>query len=239
VFFEFFLPRSFGKGYGPDMAKQVFKGDQKVGASIMTRWEDRFRGKWVPRLPSWIETWHLTYLTLIWSGLILVFCWQAKNNLNWLWLVSLMVIAQYFSDLFDGAVGRYRKTGLIKWGYYMDHFLDYIFQSSMVVGYMMISPPGLTWYFVGILVMASGYMVSSFLSFAATNEFEIYFFGIGPTEIRIIVIALNASIVFLGTAWWPVTVPIFFWSILAGLVVMVWRTQRKLWRIDMDAKNGN
>ncbi|MDA7524902.1 hypothetical protein N8667_04900, partial [Verrucomicrobia bacterium] len=190
------------------MSDREFKGDQKVGKSVLMRWENNFRNYWVPKLPSWIETWHLTYLTLIWSALILVFSWKARENLEWLWLVSLMILAQYISDLFDGALGRYRKTGLIKWGYYMDHLLDYVFQSCIVTGYMMIAPEGLTWYFVGILIVAGAYMVNAFLSFAATNAFEIYFFGIGPTEIRFLIIALNTCIIFMGTEWWPTTVPV-------------------------------
>jgi hypothetical protein len=162
------------------MSHREFKGDQKVGESVFMRWENNFRNHWVPKLPSWIETWHLTYLTLIWSGLILVFSWNAKENLQWLWLVSLMILAQYVSDLFDGALGRYRKTGLIKWGYYMDHLLDYVFQSCIVVGYMMIAPEGLTWYFVGILIVSGAYMVNAFLSFAATNNVRNLFFRDRP-----------------------------------------------------------
>jgi len=220
------------------MSPSTFKGDQKVGESFLTQWENRFRNRWVPRLPGWIETWHLTYLTILWSVLILCFSWLARENLHWLWLVSLMIVGQYFSDLLDGAVGRYRQTGLIKWGYYMDHFLDYVFQSSIILGYMMIAPDGLEWYFAGIIVLSSGFMVSSFLSFAATNSFEIYFFGIGPTEIRLFVIGLNTLVIFMGTAWWPYTVPLFFVALLLGLIGMVYGTHRKLWKIDMDAKQG-
>lgn len=199
-------------------------------------WENQFRARWVPRLPSWLETWHLTYLTLLWSGLIVLCGWQARENLNWLWLSSLVVVAQYLSDLFDGALGRYRNTGLIKWGYYMDHLLDYLFQSAIITGYLLIAPEGLTLYFIGMLVLSTGFMVSSFLSFAATNRFEIYFLGIGPTEIRVAIIALNTAIILLGTDWWPVTVPIFFWCLTIGLTAMVWQTQRQLWQQDMRLK---
>lgn len=219
------------------MSDREFKGDQKVGKSVLMRLENNFRNYWVPKLPSWIETWHLTYLTLIWSALILVFSWKARENLEWLWLVSLMILAQYISDLFDGALGRYRKTGLIKWGYYMDHLLDYVFQSCIVTGYMMIAPEGLTWYFVGILIVAGAYMVNAFLSFAATNAFEIYFFGIGPTEIRFLIIALNTCIIFMGTEWWPTTVPVCFCAILAGFIALAYRTHKMLWALDMKKKN--
>ena len=91
--------------------------------------------------------------------------------------MSIAVVLQYLTDLFDGAVGRARSTGLVKWGFYMDHFLDFIFQCALIFDYALISPPelNLEWWFFAILTITSGYMVNSFLSFAATNEFEIYF----------------------------------------------------------------
>ena len=80
----------------------------------------------------------------------------------------------------------------------MDHFLDYVFQCGLIIGYALIAQPEdkLEWWFFGILAITSGYMVNSFLCFAATNEFEIYFLGIGPTEIRIYFILLNSFIIF-------------------------------------------
>lgn len=218
------------------MSNFKFAGDKKVGASILGRWEKRFVAQWLPRIPDSIETYHLTLLTLLWSLLALVFFWLAKSNLHWLWGVSTLIVLQYLSDLFDGALGRHRGTGLIKWGFHMDHFLDYVFQSIIVIGYYMIAPEGLDYYFFSLLLITGGYMVNSFLWFAATNRFEISYFGIGPTEVRILAIALNASIIFIGTSPWPITVPVLFWILLIGLVSIVYRTQKKLWKMDMQSK---
>lgn len=218
------------------MSNFKFAGDKKVGASILGRWEKRFVDQWLPHIPDGIETYHLTLLTLLWSLLALIFFWLAKSNSHWLWAVSALIVLQYLSDLFDGALGRRRDTGLIKWGFYMDHLLDYVFQSAIVIGYSMIAPEGLDYYFFGLLLITGGYMANSFLWFAATNRFEISYFGIGPTEVRILAIALNASIIFIGTSPWPITVPVFFWILLVGLVGIVYRTQKQLWKIDMQSK---
>lgn len=218
------------------MSDFKFAGDKKVGASILGRWEKRFVDQWLPRLPDGVETYHLTLLTLLWSLLALLFFWLAKDNLHWLWGVSALIVLQYLSDLFDGALGRRRGTGLIKWGFYMDHLLDYVFQSAIVIGYSMIAPDGLDYYFFGLLLITGGYMVNSFLWFAATNRFEISYFGIGPTEVRILAIVLNASIIFMETSQWPITVPVLFGILLIGLAAIVYRTQKQLWEIDMQAK---
>lgn len=218
------------------MSNDQFAGDQKVGESVLMRSETRFK-KWaVPKIPASIETYHLTYMTLFWSIINIVLGFFAQNNLNYLWLVSLMIFLQYITDLFDGELGRQRDTGLIKWGFYMDHFLDFIFLSSIVfVGYM-ISPPDLEIYYFALVVIVGSFMVNSFLSFAATNEFEISSYGIGPTEMRLVFIIINAIIVFLGTGYFHVLVPLTVVVCLAALIINTYQIQKKLWDIDMEAK---
>src|SRR3989339_1175510 len=104
-----------------------FHGDNKVGTWLFSKWEKKFVEKFTPKIPRQIETYHLTMSTVFWSLAIIAFGYLAKQvNIHFLWGTSIMIIGQYLTDLFDGAVGRYRKTGLIRWGYYMDHLLDYI-----------------------------------------------------------------------------------------------------------------
>src|SRR3989338_1548416 len=117
---------------------KIITDNQKEGKWFTQDAENKFRNKIVPHIPRFIETYHLTCLTFLWSGLIVLFGWLARNDINWLWFISLMIIFQYITDLFDGALGRYRDTGLIKWGYYMDHFLDYVFLCSILIAYSFI-----------------------------------------------------------------------------------------------------
>ncbi|MDD3118597.1 MAG: hypothetical protein PHQ27_05435 [Victivallales bacterium] len=213
-----------------------FAGDKKIGASILSGPETRLKHWAVPRLPSWLETYHLTLMTVLWSAGNVACGFLARRSLQWLWGVSLLIVLQYLTDLFDGELGRQRRTGLIKWGFYMDHFLDYIFLCSLVfVGYL-ISPPGLeVWYFV-LLVILGGFMVNSFLSFAATNEFEIYRYGVGPTEMRVVFIGINTYITLAGTGALPWLVPGTVAVCLAGLLINCRQIHGKLWRLDMAAK---
>lgn len=95
-------------------ADKPFGGAGKVGESIFSPWERRFVAKYVTKVPKFLETYHLTLLTIVWCALILVFGWMAKSDIRWLWMVSVMIVFQYITDLFDGAVGRHRNTGLIK-----------------------------------------------------------------------------------------------------------------------------
>lgn len=167
----------------------------------------------------------------------MLFGYLARTNIHWLWMVSLLIVLQYITDLFDGAVGRSRDTGLIKWGFYMDHFLDYIFLCSLVMAGYLIAPEGLGFYYVLLLALSGGFMVNSFLSFAATNAFEIYSYGFGPTEMRIGFILINTVIILTGTEHFPYTVPLVCLGCFIGLTVMVVRSSRNLWALDMEKKS--
>jgi len=220
-------------------SKKPFGGDKKVGHSLLSKPENSLKNWVVPKIPDRIETYHLTLMTLVWSMVNIILAFYAKENLEVLWIVSLMIVLQYLTDLFDGEVGRQRNTGLIKWGFYMDHFLDYIFLCSLVfVGYM-ISPIGLEIWYFALVIILGGYMVNSFLSFGATNEFQIYYYGFGPTEMRIVFILINTFIIFWGTNGFRVLLPATVILCLIGLVINTYQIQRKLWCHDMQAKHSN
>src|SRR5262245_50794476 len=107
------------------MAAEEFAGARKSNESLLAPFERRLAPWVVPRIPRWIGTHHLTLLTILWCAGILWFSARAANDLRWLWLVSLMIVLQWVTDHFDGKVGKFRNTGLVQWGFYMDHLLDY------------------------------------------------------------------------------------------------------------------
>lgn len=213
-----------------------FGGDKKAGRSVLSPAENRLKNWAVPRLPGWLQTHHLTLMTILWSGANVLLAFKVKQNPVLLWWVSCIIVLQYLTDLFDGELGRQRDTGLVKWGFYMDHFLDYLFLCSLVfVGYRL-TPDGLEIWCFALLVIVGGFMVNSFLSFAATNVFEIYRCGVGPTEFRLAIIAINAFIFFFGTGTLWVFLPLTVIVGLTALGVNTFQIQKKLWQIDMAAR---
>ena len=106
-----------------------FAGASKTNTSFLSPLERRIAPYVLRRIPRWLETYHLTMMTLVWSLLIALFSYFAATNIRWLWAVSLMIFFQYVTDYYDGKIGKYRNTGLVRWGYYMDHLLDFFFLS--------------------------------------------------------------------------------------------------------------
>lgn len=222
----------------PDQTKpEAFGGDKKDGESILGPYEKSFVQRWVTKVPRQIETFHLTLLTVAWSLGLVIFGYLATTDLRYLFAVSAMVVGQYVTDLFDGAVGRHRDTGLIKWGFFMDHFLDFLFAGCFVIAFSFLAPSMVVW-FLGLLLVTGATMALSFLNFAATNKFQIAFFGIGPTEIRIAYVAMSTIVFFAGTSILTWAVPALLVASIIGLTVMAYSTHKKLWAIDMAAKNS-
>jgi len=214
----------------------AFAGDRKHGQSLLGPIERKFIDWAVPKIPRPIMTQHLTMLTLAWSVGTVLFGWLAADHRAWLHGMSVMVFLQWLTDSLDGSLGKYRKQGLVKWGFYMDHLLDFVFAGSIVIGYsFLVEAEWLQFLFLVLLLVTGATMAVSFLSFAATNRFQIAYYGIGPTEIRIGYIALNTFVVFVGTTIFSWGVPLVVALNVFALVVLATQTSRTLWEIDTAA----
>jgi archaetidylinositol phosphate synthase len=218
------------------MDLKPFPGDTKVGTSLFHGPEQRFINWAVVRIPPWIKSYHLTLATIPISIAIIVFSFLAKLDDEWLWGVSVMIVIQWMTDTLDGSVGRLRKEGLVRWGYYMDHFLDYIFLCTILIGYMVLLPDTSKFLHFFILALFGAFMVSAYLAVSASDRFRITFFGIGPTEIRLLFIVINTLLLIFGKTYLAVTLPYVLGASLIGLAVVVYHTQRELWGMDMSKK---
>ncbi len=213
-----------------------FAGDKKTGQSLLGPLERRFIDWGIPKIPKPILSHHLTYVTILWSTGMIVFGWLAEDNRVFLHAMSVMVFGQWLTDSFDGSLGKYRRQGLVKWGFFMDHFLDLVFAGSIVIAYsFLVQAKWLEFLFLILLLVTCATMAVSFLSFAATNQFQIAYYGIGPTEIRIGYIALNTFVYFVGTEIFSWGVPAIVALNVAALLMLVVQTSRNLWQIDYDA----
>ena len=218
---------------------QQFAGASKTNTSFLTPLERRLAPRIIPKIPSWLETYHLTMLTLVWAGLILLFSYWAAKDLRWLHGASLMIFLHYVTDHYDGKLGKYRGTGLVRWGYYMDHLLDYVWLCSIVIGYSFILPDKSRYQILILLAIVSAFEVNAFLSFAATDKFKISFMKLGPTEFRIAIIIINTLLVEFGTR--KMINGLKYVNIGGAIVlaIVIYQTHKTIWALDMKEKNAN
>jgi phosphatidylglycerophosphate synthase len=217
---------------------QRFAGANKTNTSFLTPLERRLAVKILPRIPSWLETYHLTMLTLLWSMAILLFSYLAAHDRRWLWVVSVMIFLQYVTDHYDGKIGKYRNTGLVRWGYYMDHLLDYFFLCSVIIGYAFILPERSRYQILFLLAIFAGYEMSTFLAFAATDRLKISYLKFGPTEFRLALIIINLLLVQYGTRYMISGLKYVNIGGLIGLALVIYRTHKLIWEIDMSEKRN-
>jgi hypothetical protein len=159
---------------------QKFAGAGKTNNALLVPLERRLARFILPRVPASLQTYHLTMLTPVWSVLIVAFSYLAARNIRWLWMVNLMIVFHYFTDHFDGKLGKYRDTGLCRWGFYKDHFFDYGFLSSVLIGYALLLPEHALFNILLVLCVLSAFMFHTFLMLAASDEFKVSFFKLAP-----------------------------------------------------------
>ncbi|MFL6282431.1 MAG: CDP-alcohol phosphatidyltransferase family protein [Pyrinomonadaceae bacterium] len=208
----------------------------KSGSSLLSPLERRFAARVVPRIPSRLGTHHLTLMTLAWCAGLVTFGYLARGDARWLWGSSVMIALQWVTDFFDGKVGKYRDTGLVKWGFYMDHLLDFVFLCAVLVGYGLVLPERFHLGLFLVLAVFAGFMVNSFLAFAATGRFHISHGKLGPTEFRIALVCINAFVAVYGTRLMGKALPFVAAGGFAVLCLLAYRTQRELWQRDMEHK---
>ncbi len=218
------------------MATEKFGGAAAKHQSILAKLEKKLVEAFVNKIPKCIETYHLTYSTIVWSLLIVLFGYFATRNIQWLWGATVCVCLQYITDLFDGALGRKRNTGLIKWGYYMDHFLDFMFLCAVLISFWFILPEKYNLYLFFLLAIFGAFMVESYLKFAATNYFKITHLGLGPTEARIVFIIVYIVNIFFDRTFLSSLVPYIFVFTTVGLIYVVYKNQKEIWEMDMKEK---
>jgi phosphatidylglycerophosphate synthase len=147
-----------------------------------------------------------------------------------------MIFLQWVTDHYDGKVGKYRNTGLVRWGYYMDHLLDYFFLCSILLGYAFILPESSRFQLLLMLALFAAFDFSTFLAFSATDKLKISYLKFGPTEFRLALIVVNALLIKFGTKHMIGGLKWVNAGAVVGLCVLIYTTQKRIWQLDMESR---
>ena len=147
--------------------------------------------RWIAaRLPRWVLPDDLTAVGLLSAIGICVAYQLANESLDWLWVVSALLVAQWLGDSLDGTLARVRRIERPTYGFYLDHLVDAISTAAIGIG-LGLSP--LMLLSIGTLIVVA-YLILSinvYLESYAFGRFSIGYGLIGPTEVRIILVVLN------------------------------------------------
>jgi phosphatidylglycerophosphate synthase len=155
--------------------------------------------EWIAqRLPSRVKPDHLTALGVLASIGIAAAYVLSNGDSAWLWAASGLLVVHWLGDSLDGTLARVRRSERPRYGYYLDHLVDAFATAAIGIGlgmspYMLLA--------VGLAIVVA-YLILSINTYLETHAFGVFTLGygrLGPTEARLILVALN-TLLALGLA---------------------------------------
>jgi phosphatidylglycerophosphate synthase len=99
----------------------------------------------------------------------------------------------WFGDSLDGTLARVRKIERPRYGYYLDHLVDAFSTAAIGIGlglspYMLLA--------IGTLIVVAYLMLSInvYLESYALGRFRLAYGRVGPTEVRLLLIAVDTTL---------------------------------------------
>ncbi len=195
--------------------------------------------------PAWMTPDKLTAIGTFGAFLIFFSYLATRIHPAFLWLASLGFLINWYGDSLDGTLARYRKIQRPKYGFFIDHTVDAFNETLIVLGL------GLSIYvtFSVASVALIGYLMLSVYVYVRTfvdGVFQISYGKLGPTEVRVIIVALNTAMFFIGVrkvslpfgqfTVYDIPVAIIALVLILIFVVSTWTKARELAAIDQPPK---
>jgi phosphatidylglycerophosphate synthase len=151
----------------------------------------------VRRMPAQVTPDKLTAFGIFGAALTLVGYVLTAWSPAFLWLASLGLVFHWLGDSLDGSLARFRKIERPKYGYFLDQTIDVIGNLLICVGM------GLSAYVrmdFALLALAGYHALSiySLVKACVSGEFHVSLVGWGPTEMRLLIILMNTTILAFG-----------------------------------------
>ena len=182
------------------------ENSERIQTSLLNAAEKKALVWLAERQPAWVTSDFLTYLGVAGAVLFAVACWLANDNVNYLWLSSLGLVINWYGDSLDGTLARVRQTQRPQYGFFIDHTLDALTTCLFCIG-IGLSP------FMRLdiaLFILAGYLCMSIYTYLSTiimGQFRLTYASLGPTEVRLIIIAV--SILYIYNPWPEVSETVF------------------------------
>lgn len=170
---------------------------ERIQENMLARAERRLLTWLCARMPGWVFPDLLSSIGM--AGAVMIMAGYIGSNWSreWLWLCVAGFVVHWFGDSLDGSLARFREIERPRYGYFLDHSADAI-ATAMIVGGMGLSP------YLSLqaaLPALAGYLMLSihaFLSVRVFGELRLSYLALGPTEVRVILIALTLVMYFAG-----------------------------------------
>jgi archaetidylinositol phosphate synthase len=175
------------------MSNPEFRQATRTQASLLSGLEKKALLWMAARLPAWVGPDLLTALSLVaMFGAGLAY-WAAGKDMRWLWAVNACIALNWFGDSLDGTVARVRNRQRPRYGFYVDHLVDCLGASAMLIGLGYSGFMGLREAMV-LLIIYLMLSIESYLATYTLGHFQLSHYGFSPTELRVLLIAGNFAL---------------------------------------------
>lgn len=144
------------------------------------------------RLPAWVTSDQLTAVGVLAATGVGVAYALSGLHAGWLWVATAMLVLNWFGDSLDGTLARVRFAERPRYGYYLDHTVDAYATAAIGVG-LGLSPFVSLGIALGLVVVYLALSINVYLESAVFGAFRLGYGRLGPTEVRLILIAVNAG----------------------------------------------
>lgn len=165
---------------------------ERINASLSGRIERPLLQWLCIRMPAWVTSDQLTGLGVAGAGLAFLGYWLSHYSPAYLWLACAGVVLNWFGDSLDGSLARHRSRERPRYGFFLDHMTDTMAMALIALG-IGCSPYGAITSAMAVLLAYYLMVILTMVTSKTTGVFAISFAGIGPTEIRLFIVACTMA----------------------------------------------
>lgn len=169
----------------------------RIQTSVLNGIEKKVLIYLAKRQPRWMTSDMLTFIGVIGSVLGAIGYILSNLNIVWLWLSTAGYIINWYGDSLDGTLARVRHTQRPIYGFYIDHCVDGITTAIICIGagLSQLMNLGIA---MTVLVLYLLLSISVYINSHLKGEFKLTYAGMGPTELRLIMIIVNTLYIYVA-----------------------------------------
>src|SRR5437870_1808732 len=174
-----------------------FHNANRVHRSLLAVAEKRVLVWMAERTPGCINSDHLTLLGFGAQVMAGASYGLARWNRGWLLVGVVFLALNWFGDSLDGTLARVRQRQRPRYGFYVDHMID-SFGALALMGGLALSGYMHPLIAISLLIAFLLLSIQSYLATYALGEFQLSFWSLGSTELRVLL-----AVAYVALLYWP------------------------------------
>ncbi len=183
--------------------------------NILRNWEQKSIAYLVQRVPSWLNSDGLTAIGFfgnLYVGVCLVLAFYVSPIFLLLSLPGFLI--NWYGDSLDGRLAYYRNTPRKWYGFSLDVTVDWVGLSMIGLGYFFYAAPQWKWLGYIFVVLYGWEMITAQLRYKVTGTYSIDSGIVGPTELRVVLMAIIAGEYFFRGS--------IYYAVIAACLILVY-----------------